>query len=385
MLDSLSGFFQNNGGSFFGQNLSAIIRIGVFLALVSFAVLLGRKRDFTVLFLTSALVLFALWVQVLWSTMEDLAYSAQVTIKVLLPLFLIPVVSIQVKERILTRKSLALLVVVNSTCLIANVLLGYFSIGFDNYGATLSGEFKGGRGFFYAGNEVAGTLLALLALNVLLFFRSMTLMLIIFASFFSAAIGLLSKAALAGCVVIFIIYIFVATKRHALAMSLVAIVVTGAFYTSIINALQFGIGRWAFQSEKYGFITMILGGEKRLQNASRIITEIIENPFSLLFGLRWSGEAENNLVDLIEGYGLLGFALVLFWLFRAITAATKNMAHDKRVGWISLVSMLMLLSVSVFAGHILQSAMISIFIVILSSSDVLALLSEKKYSHYVPR
>jgi O-antigen ligase len=112
---------------------------------------------------------------------------------------------------------------------------------------------------------------------------------------------------------------------------------------------------------------VVLGGAKRLGFISDYLDSLIESPLLLLYGEGWVGETENNVFDLLEAFGVWGLAFYLIW---AIWAANLYLSlRDKRhhsEKSIVLVGILLLIFISAFAGHILQSAMLAPFIAMLA-------------------
>ena len=75
--------------------------------------------------------------------------------------------------------------------------MSYVNIGFSNYGVNKTGDFVGGTGFFYAGNEVGGVLTVLSGVGLYFFSKKGFLFTYGFAFIFLVcSLGLLSKTAL---------------------------------------------------------------------------------------------------------------------------------------------------------------------------------------------
>jgi hypothetical protein len=130
--------------------------------------------------------------------------------------------------------------------------------------------------------------------------------------------------------------------------------------------IEFAINRWSYFSDKFGIATFLLGGAKRLTFISAYIDSIARDPLRIFYGTGWVGYTENNIFDLLEAYGVWGLVFYLLWFMWTsnmwLRGRGSTCARESLVG---VFGMLVIILVSAFAGHILQSAMVAPFVALL--------------------
>jgi hypothetical protein len=247
-----------------------------------------------------------------------------------------------------------------------NVSLSYFNIGFSNYGVNKTGDFVGGTGFFYAGNEVGGVLTVLSGLGLYFFSKKGFLFTFFFALIFIVcSLGLLSKTALISVFLNVTILIMLSSFYRRVIIVFFILVFAIILQQHIAEQIGLFWTRLSYFANQQGWQTILLGGQKR-ETAIGVLSDIfLKNPISILIGHVWTGYTENNFFDLLEGFGILGYLFFIIPLIFFIKSFKKiNIKRDRRIVLLIFNCVLILL-VSILAGHIIQSGMNSLFLAIL--------------------
>ena len=366
LVDSASGYLLHTGITpESGLSLGAAFRSGVLLLLLAIAFLSPHADRRLPAFLVAFVVVFT--VAHFWAgrTEPDIAQKAlRLT---LAPLFYVAMQA-QIAAGELGPRRLAMIVSVNVAVLLGNLYLTFFGLGFSQYGVTEDGLFKGGAGFFYAGNDTGGAMIALLSLSLALTLRrSAAAYLLIAVAFIAGAIGLLSKTALAGTILILGVALLL--TRPQLGFATVAVVTIGllALFELYWPYIELAVGRWRYLAGEFGVLTYAIGGAKRIGYIAEYLQTVAADPLLLLVGTGWTGFAENNVFDLLEAFGIWGLVFYAIWMLWAVNlrrAVRRLRPHREFV--VALAGMVLLLGVSATAGHILQSAMLAPFVALLA-------------------
>lgn len=248
--------------------------------------------------------------------------------------------------------------------LLLNLLLGFIGLGFPTYSAD---EGFGIKGFIFSGNELAVTLIALSYYVLFKWVPSKSWAIKMLSVIIVIAAGVLvaTKSAMLGTLIIAGVFMVVHARRSfwacALIVSLVGLIYIQDIY-AFIKASGF-IDRFIFVYNKRGLWSLILSSREDffLTNLDFVMTN-----FGLagwLFG--WSQGAfsgfvktavEIDIIDLFFYFGIAGLVCyILFFslLFKLIHGTGSVKVHGILV-W------LLLLFVSVFAGHLVYSGVAAI-------------------------
>lgn len=357
LIDSIGGYFlhQSDGSS----ALNGIVRGGITLILLLLLLVDNNIKNRSFILLSYVFL-------VTLSLLHTLIFQSVPQVSIIFKLLLLPTWLVIVRHQLLTRrldkKKVANIIFFNTSILFFNVLISFFGVGYANYGMTADGQFIGGHGFFYAGNEVGGVILTLSALG-LWFISTKSYILNIFLSalYMICGVGILSKTAVFGVLVNTSIALFVVNARKALVGILSVSAIALFYMDSIFQKIALFWGRISYFVKIYGWETVFLGGQKRHNEISRYLREIDENPLLLLVGSGWNGTTESNLFDLLEAFGVSGlffYAIPIVFFVKSFSVLKRR--NERRL--IILVSGFLIFLVSLLAGHILQSAMISVFL-----------------------
>ncbi|WP_222116022.1 O-antigen ligase family protein [Algoriphagus algorifonticola] len=257
-----------------------------------------------------------------------------------------------------------------------NIFLGVLGVGYSQYDSP-EGQGIGGRGFFFAGNEVAGIFLLFSGvcwyltknLNGISRFLFFLLLLVL---------GVLntSKTAILG--IILIVGLIEVPKFFTKRMSLgrfLGLLSLPLLVIGLVGIIYWGIqatgliDRIAFFYDKLDLLTFILSGRNQMVQGALTFYPSMYSFWDYLFGvgnqefLKLMGIYHGNphtieidFFDLLFMNGFLGLSLVL-GIFVWATFRSLTQKQSKSPIWaINLV----LLFVSFMAGHIFNSAMLGI-------------------------
>ena len=273
-----------------------------------------------------------------------------------------------------------------------NMILGILGFGFAQYGEGSDEISIGTKGFFYAGNEITGVMIVVFVFilfqtykNKKLSFYILTALVLLLLSLMKATKGAILGTILSIISVPFLYYCpkllrvsFTTLKRTLLmviSLVLLAIVVyQGIFITGLSVRLKYFFLR-------KGIVSFILSSRDVALKKS--LQEFIENSslFEILFGkgtyLFTRAVVDNygqpiiveiDLFDFLFQFGFIGVTIVygfhLYWLFRSIYFWKTG--HKTYVRFIFLMNTLMLF-ISLSAGHIFNSGMVTLFLGMLNS------------------
>lgn len=253
------------------------------------------------------------------------------------------------------------IVLFNSIVLILNIFLSYFGIGFDNY-TSGDGEGFGGTGYLYAGNEVGAALLASLA-SLLILLRINLKSILVITCYLIAGFLVASKASLLGVVLALSFLIYYHSRGIFLLIFCAFFMLSPILWNIFSSKFELAINRWLFLIDEFGIEYFLLGGAKRVDYiVGTVFVNFQNNPLQIVFGSGWTGEPENNLFDLFEGFGLSGVALFLLWglliLKGGSVLVTRSSTPEVRSAYVIGV---MILVLSLMAGHVLQSSLMAPF------------------------
>ena len=360
MIDTLSGILGYYKNIFI---LAPLLRSFIFMFFL-YIIFKYYKISKNVLYILISLIILTLIHLLFYDNLENIKMVAKIT----LPILLYYIILIQLRFNKLNLKNIRSIVVVNTIVFLLNQYLYYLGIGFDNYGIDeATGALKGGTGFFYAGNEVGVTMIALFTLTITQFFtKNIFYSMMIFILYTFAALALMSKTAILGLLLVYLFYLYARYNRMYLYIFLIILGTFTYFYAleSILEYMSIIIDRWDYFFNKYGLV-YLFGGIKRWTYIEHWFDYLGNHPFSLLWGTGWNGDTENNFFDLVQAFGLLGFIIYLLWIgiFFKLYSSRKK---DKKLYFLSL-SYGLILVISFFAGHTVQSATLALFIAIIAN------------------
>lgn len=373
LVDSVSGFFLNNNVSILGgQSLGAVFRIIVTAVLVAVVCKYYQpSRNLPLVLLL--FMICAIFYHSLVAGPENTVKDYQFHLKLLLPILFYYVIRIQFREGALDATRLRNIVLANSVVLLGNLFLVLFGVGFSNYGVTDSGQMVGGKGFFYAGNEVNVTLAVVYALYLIVMksrLRSSYFLLVTsLAFFFLGSILLLSKTAMLSYLFVTLIFLFLylplLSKIKIAVLMATLLAVTSVYWLQFVYS---AIDRWTYfyshTSTLMSFLTSMRSD--RIDSFVHLYRSVF-SPVDIVMGRGWMGipgigSFEMDVFDLLVSSGVVGllvYVVWLQWLGGMIRAYFKHTSKEVLFG-ISVTSLVV--GISFLAGHVMYSAMLSPFL-----------------------
>jgi len=254
-----------------------------------------------------------------------------------------------------------------------NILLGFLGLGYSQYSGNI-----GGIGFIYAGNELSFTLFSVSSI-ILIYLLSNRLLLYFYIFFFLAiAISVIkaTKTALLALFILPILFLIILLIHNSSALKvkkkLLCIFIFHLFLSAIllpvaIYILLFKVGlikRILFWIEKVDIFTLLLSNRNNL--AVDLLATISKNtsPCEYIFGygipyLRNLHISEIDPIDIFFSYGILGLLNIygiLFFLFYKIL----KLKHNSEIKLLVASTILIAVSISSIAGHVVNSGLAAI-------------------------
>ena len=362
LIDTTNGYLINNGIYVIGTvSFGEVFRI-LFLVLLMLSISI-KSSDVILLSVPYLLISVCLLQYLLFG--NDLVTNLNIAVKVSLPILIY--IFLKNNSYIFHKPHLVRKIIyVNGVILLTNLYMSYFGFGYKNYRTSLD---LGGTGYFYAGNEVSGALLMLYSLILFDLRQKQKKAIIVTMLFLIAALVLTSRAAIFGTLIIFGLYLFLYKKVSKLTVAISSGLLTFFIYYFVYDYILMAINRWTYFIENTGALVFLTGGTTRWNNAQAYLQELMEAPFYLLIGKGWLGFAEQDLLDLLMAYGMLGLTVYAVWIYWGFNIYKKlNVGPSKKY---ALLVIYFILAIATFAGHIVQSAMIAPFIALFANLSLL--------------
>lgn len=268
----------------------------------------------------------------------------------------------------------------NFLILVINLVLGILGFGFTQYvGEDVN---IGSRGFFFAGNEVSGTMIVLFSI-VCFYVWDKYKRFYIPVSLFLLVLSLIkaTKVAILGTAIITFLIPFVMERNYILSVTrlkLIIGVLSLVLVPLLVALIYFGleqtglIVRLTYFYQNYDLITFLLSSRdvNIVKGMDYYFNEFTF--FEQLFGigshrlgvlLNGVHSVEVDFFDFLFYYGSIGaISIVLFWLYLIYLAFKKLPCRTCYFAPAVFLSNLLLLFISFTAGHIMYSAMAGMFI-----------------------
>jgi hypothetical protein len=271
--------------------------------------------------------------------------------------------------------------------LFINIMLGVMGVGYGMYG--IDEGVVGTRGLIFAGNELG---VAVLVSGSVLMMRSLVKMSYFKYLFFglssiAMSVAMTTKVSMIGVMLVFLIFPVFAlidtyknfrNSKKALYFSLLTtalspfIFLIGGFYAIYESGL---INRLLFFYEKLDLLSFILSGRDVW------VVEAINYFFrsdltQILFGsgFLWLDQisdsklTENDFVDFLLTYGLIGSMAISFFIVRVWQSAIKNNSSGDFFKY-SLFLLFLMIGISLTAGHVFNSGTAGFLISIVVKND----------------
>jgi len=247
-----------------------------------------------------------------------------------------------------------------------NILLGLVGIGYSSYEGSVN---MGYCGFFYSPNELSGVVAVLfpLTLAYVKINKSNTyyILIVFFLAFISYLIG--TKSPIIICIVstLLITYLYGrTTEKRSVIICCIILSMVIIKYIHIIGDLDVSIlQRLVFFIEKNGLADALLSGRMGFWNETKSLF-YNSNIITRLFGLGGGLTVEMDPFDFLLNYGYIGFAgVIILYIWMLCKPISRNNVFKKAV----FTSNLLLVFMSIFAGHILLSSTAGLYIALSNS------------------
>lgn len=304
---------------------------------------------------------------------SDFAYNFKL---LLFPLSFLFFYSLRIEEprkKTILRNFTAL----NFTLIVCNILLGILGIGYSQYSSADASI--GGRGFFYAGNEVAGIFVLFSAFAwYFIAKRPGWIKFVTFLFLLSIAVLNSSKTSILGILMVVGLYeISFSINPRISFFQLIKGLLLPIFIIAIPIVIYFGVKstglleRMAFFYERMDILTFILSGRNLMVEAA---TKFFFTEYSFLEYLFGAGQQgflnlmniyngsphfiEIDFFDVLFMNGFFG-VIVVFGFFGFVLVRSFLLKRGSPYDMIFIVNIVLLL-VSFLAGHIFNSGMLGI-------------------------
>lgn len=259
--------------------------------------------------------------------------------------------------------------------LIINFICGYLGFGFSNYNAG-EGETMGIKGFLFAGNEVGGAIVsagALIQITLIekrkyLFFIIVSILMFIMA----ALLG--SKVSIFGSLLIFLFFPIIKASEKLKNGKIVkkdfvySIVTISLFPIFLVLVIYYAlyvsnlIVRLSFFYDKVDIVTLLLSNRNvwTLEALNLFFNKysILENLFGS--GISWfdymadKKSIEIDIMDYLMSYGIFGVVIISSFFSHVMHTLFRNRNKNHYFGY-TFFSIMLLLSISMTSGHIIDS------------------------------
>ena len=376
LIDAINGLFVLSFG--IETQLSVLYKALILTLLLIYLSLHNVKALMVIVGLYVTLLLGeALAIVMLRSSAAYVGFVVQHAVKVITPLVLFFFLLDRYKRDYQLYLKLEQVMFINCGIFLANILLGWFGIGFSTYGGGVSATSIGVKGFFYAGNEISA-------------------MMIVFAGFYLARSYMQSKLRFIFVAVMWLcVGVLISTKTAILSVIILAVAIpmvlegrrifqfnntpSLVFYTLLVAVAFQGLliyqafegtllfNKLSFFLAKGGWVGLILSGRDQFVTVMWDYFIAAESVSSMLIGngvsyyadhIKYSSEMD--LPDMFFWHGIVGVMITLgiFLMLTFYSAANffKQLYPYARV--VFLINVLLLI-ISNLSGHIFTSGMLA--------------------------
>src|SRR5690625_471493 len=365
VIDMVNGYLMKNGMYFPGGfSLGEISRITFLIVFIlSFRLKKNKVNLFLILLPMTLLAMSFLHYLILD---PQLGYSINISIRLSLAILIF----LFIKENLYNDRELIIKIIkTNSIILIFNIALSLLGFGFFTYNPS-GGISFGGKGFFFAGNEVAAVILVTYAFFIYIYKKKPLAMLFITFIYLLASFVTLTRASIFGVTLVFIVSVLLYQKKYRFFILSISFFIISFMTFLLKDYIMLAINRAAYFIGQSGFLTFMTGGGKRWREAHNQYMNMVETPQNIIIGSGWTGLAEQNLIDLVGGFGLIGASVYLIWFYLA-AYSYKNLREIFNQRYVMFVYLL-IFGIATLAGHVMNSAMLAPFVAIFGNLHLLS-------------
>lgn len=392
LIDSITGFFLAGPG--IDLKLSAGYKL-LLLSLVLFQI--GVYSKITLAWLLALILLLMVGPGIVFLQTLDIVGFLEdfiTTLKLFTPviIFLFCALVTQRKSDIVLKYGMYCCFI-SFLILLVNLILGVLGFGFASYGASEIGV----KGFFYAGNEVSGLYIVFFGFILHRLWQKNTKRWYLIFSLLTLLSGLLiaTKAAMiAGALLIFFIplvndrnRLFNLTwlKVKLILPVLLLVIVLFFFLLPILESAGI-LGRLLWFYEKKGIVGLLFSGRDEFIAEGIDAFHNTASFIQYIFGFGRTGlglitkeSMEVDPIDMFFWFGFVGISIysVLIILFFKVSYQATLRKDSIIGGYVFLVNII-LVTVSLIAGHIFTSGMLGPFIGLINGMAYADLYCSKK-------
>ncbi|MDE5886268.1 MAG: O-antigen ligase family protein [Muribaculaceae bacterium] len=362
IIDTITGYFLNSGISFpLSQGFKILILLLLIIRIIKKGIYL-KLTVFLLLYISIFIVVLSLHERAILPTFSHLTKLIST-----LYLYIYFCIGIDIWHSGYIYKSYKILKIA-FIIVGLNIALGIFGIGFHTY----PDEQVGYKGFFFAGNELGGVIVAVLPFMQYVIFKNASLKHYIIISsiilFLSVILG--TKSVLIICFLTsFIVPWLLGNKKMKRRILLFAVIIgTPVLSYLILKMIQSESElflKLAYSYNTNGILGLIFSGrdEFLLTRGSDYYNGDL---FTLLFGLGENITVEMDPFDSLLNYGIIGFFTNIFIFLFLLKRAYKCKYNNTFVRILIFQNWLTLF-MAIIAGHILYSSMAGLYIALTNS------------------
>lgn len=251
-----------------------------------------------------------------------------------------------------------------------NVVLGVFGIGHSQYGDGV-----GGTGYIYAGNELTLLIVCcqIFVLSFLFFKGSYSLFWVVLIFFLVLSILKATKTAILFLLLAMGIFavLSIKSRRGVLGLFILMPVILLGGWAAIFMFFEFGLfNRIMYFYNQLDFWTFVFSGRNNLAEAvlGYAIKDYALSDWMFGKGVIYlksiaGGQVEIDPIDILVGFGFVGLLFFYsFLVYRLFLVLYNMLTGFSSVSFMELFFLLILVFISCFAGHVVNSGIAAVFI-----------------------
>lgn len=246
-----------------------------------------------------------------------------------------------------------------------NMLLGIMGFGYAAYGEVDEGI--GSKGFFYAGNELSGVVAAVFPW-VFYYIKSKSSIFSYFASGAVLLVLVYTLSTKSGIFATLLLFVMIALFYGDRKMKTIILLLSIAVLLYVVYHIQSLLGtevaiveRFNFFLERDGLLNAMTAG--RLDYWEEESVEFYNSDFfSWIFGLGGMRTVEMDPPDSLLNCGLIGLLSLVYFYIKGLSNPFKKCYANNPYKMVVFSSNLILIIISISAGHIFFSSMAGMLI-----------------------
>lgn len=357
VIDCITGYFLNSGLTL---PISQVYKL--FLTIILIFRIVKQNNGLQISLIIIYVIIYFIHISLINENVpSSLIHISKIFLTFLIYVYLSKAVLIYKRDTIILR---SYTILNTSFYLISiNILLGLIGIGFNTY----PDEGIGYKGFFFAGNEIGGLFAVLIPFKLYNTYKQSNIYAYLLSCAFCALLAILlgtKSVILVTIITCFMIPWIYGNSIRKLRIVVILILICLITLPMIINLISSQdidlLVRMTYSYNKGGVSSLLLSSRDEFWILKR--EEFFNsNIWSQLFGLGGNRTVEMDQFDALLNYGYVGLILIyLFYSFMFIKS--WNQLNNNTYTKVINLSNIMLLGMSIIAGHILFSSMAGMYI-----------------------